>query len=93
MIYSWATFLQDVGEFMVYTTPTAIAVVLWKVFVTNRRTARGDITVLRLDDSSQPYSPEIDHDPSPVIVVLYLLTALAAFSLGVLSVEAVHTLS
>jgi hypothetical protein len=93
LIYRWETFLQDVGEFMIYTTPTAIAVVLWKVFVTNRRNARGDITVLRLDESSLTYSPEVDFGPSPAIIILYVLTSLATFSLGVLAFEAVHTLT
>jgi len=93
MIYRWATFVQDVGEFMVYTTPSAIAVVLWKVFVTNRRTARGNITVLRLDESSHTYSPEVAVGPSAWMVVLYVLTSLATFSLGVLAFEAVQSLS
>lgn len=93
MIYSLATFIEDVAEFTVYTTPAAIAVVLWKVFVTNRRIARGDITVLRLDQSSQTYSPEVDPAPSPAIIILYVLTSLTTFSLGVLAFEAVHTLS
>ena len=90
MIYPWATFLSDVTEFAVYTTPAAIAVLGWKFFVTNRRTTRGNITVLRLDESSQTYSPEVDVRPATAIIFLYLLTAFATFSLGVLVFAAVH---
>lgn len=90
MIYSLMTFIEDTAELMVYTTPGAVALLCWKFFVTNRRTARGDITVLRLDESSQTYSPEVDLGPSAAIVILYLLTALATFSLGVLAFEAVR---
>ena len=90
MIYPWATFLSDVTEFAVYTTPAAIAVLGWKFFVTNRRTTRGNITVLRLDDSSLTYSPEVDAGPSTAITIFYLATALATFSLGVLAFAAVH---
>src|ERR1051325_1583687 len=93
LIYRWTTFVQDVGEFMVYTTPSAIAVVLWKVFVTNRRTARGNITVLRLDESSHTYSPDVAVGLSAGMVGMDVLASLAAFSLRVLAFEAVQSLS
>jgi len=93
LIYSWATFVEDAAQFMIYTTPRAIAIVLWKVFITNRRTPRGDMTVLRLDESSQTYSPEVDLAPPAGIIILYLLTSLTTFSLGVLAFEAVRTFS
>ena len=49
--------IQDVNELMLYTAPLALCLVLWKLFVTNRTTPRGDVTVLGLDASSSTYSP------------------------------------
>ena len=77
-------------EFMVYTTPASICFVVLKVFVMNRRTSGGDLTVLRLDESSLTYSPVVDPGASAWVIVLYLLTSLLTFSLGVLVFETVH---
>ena len=90
MIYSLTTCISDAAEFVVYTTPAAVALLGWKFFVTNRKTARGNITVLRLDASSLTYSPEVDPGPSTAIIIFYLATALATFSLGLLAFAAVH---
>ena len=93
LTYHLDAFLQDLGEFMVYTTPTALGVVLWKVFITNRRTPRGDITVLRLDESAETYSPAINSKPSALVILLYLLTGMLTFELGVLAFDAVRAFS
>ena len=93
LTYHLETFLQPLAEFLLYTTPTAIVVVLWKVFITNRRTPRGNLTVLRLDESSETYSPMVNPGPSDLLVILYLVTGMLTFSLGVLVFEAVRAFS
>ena len=93
LTYHLDTFLQDLAEFMVYTTPSTLIVILWKVFVTNRRTPRGNLTVLRLDESSATYSPMASAGPSDLLVILYLLTGMLTFSLGVLAFDAVRAFS
>src|SRR5690242_16796395 len=93
LTYHLDTFLQDLAEFMVYTTPSTLIVILWKVFVTNRRTPRGNLTVLRLDESAETYSPMASAGPSDSLVILYLLTGMLTFSLGVLAFDAVRAFS
>jgi hypothetical protein len=93
LAYDLATFLQDFNEFMIYTAPVATCVVLWKIFVTNRSTPRGDISFLGLDESSQTYSPVVERDFSVWSLVLYLFAGLVTFSLGVLVFDAVQVLS
>ena len=92
LTYHLDVFLQDLAEFILYTTPTAIGVVLWKVFITNRRTPRADLTVLRLDESADTYSPPTN-GPSTLVLVFYLLTGIFTFELGVLVFDAMHTVS
>ena len=93
LTYHLDVFLQDLAEFILYTTPTAIAVVLWKIFITNRRTPRGDLTVLRLDESADTYSPATNPGPSALVIVLYVLTGMFTFELGVLVFDAMRTVS
>ena len=85
--YNLSVFLDDVQVLAVYTVPAMICVVLWKVFITNRRTPRGGISFLGLDESSVTYSPK----PQPLIskwnLLLYLFTAALTFKLGVLAFE------
>ena len=93
MTYNVAIFLQDCNEFMVYTVPVAICVVLWKIFVTNRTTPRGDMTFLGLDESSATYSPPVQRGVTFGTLLLYLLTSVSTFGLGVLVFGAVQLLS
>ena len=93
LTYSVSTFVQDLNEFMFYSTPAWTCVVLWKIFVTNRRTPRGDITVLGLDASARTYSPTVERGVSGWRVVLYLLTSILTFTLGVLAFAGVQALS
>ena len=92
LTYHLDVFLQDLAEFILYTTPTAIGVVLWKIFITNRRTPRGCLTVLRLDESADTYSPPTG-GPSTLVLVLYVLTGMFTFELGVIVFDAMHALS
>lgn len=93
LAYDLATFLQDFNEFMVYTAPVAMCVVLWKIFVTNRSTPRGDMTVLGLDESSGTYSPPFQRGVTFGTLLLYLLTGFTTFGLGVLIFDAVQAWS
>lgn len=54
--YPLEIFIQDVNEFVLYTAPLVLCVVLWKLFVTNRITPRGNVIVLGLDTSATSYS-------------------------------------
>ena len=51
-IYPVDIFVEDIGTLMLFIFPAAICVVLWKVFVTNRVTPRGNVLRLGLDETS-----------------------------------------
>lgn len=93
LVYDLATLLEDVNELMLYTAPAATCVVLWKVFVTNRRSPRGDMTVLGLDESASTYSPVYGPGISTWVLLLYILTSVLTFGLGLLAFEVVRALS
>jgi hypothetical protein len=75
--YDVVNFLQDAAELMIYLVPPAIALVLWKVFVT---TPRARVAVLGLVDSSASYAKSSGRRISAW--VLYLFTSILTFSLG-----------
>ena len=50
--YPANAFTDDLGTLILFIFPFAICVVLWKVFVTNRITPRGNVLRLGLDESS-----------------------------------------
>jgi hypothetical protein len=50
--YPLEIFFQDLNEYMLYTAPFILCVLLWKKFVTNRLTSPGAVTVLGLDASA-----------------------------------------
>ena len=93
LTYHLETFIQDLAEFMLYTTPSTLIIILWKVFITNRRMPRGNLTVLRLDESAETYSPVVNEGPSDLLVILYLLTGMLTFTVGVLAFDAVRAFS
>jgi hypothetical protein len=93
LAYRLATFLEDLNELMLYVAPVAICIVLWKVFVTNRTTVRGDVTVLGLDASSTTYSPLPEPGVSGWALLLYFFTSVLTFGLGLLAFETVQALS
>ena len=45
-------FFIDVGLLMIAAVPAAIVVALWKIFVTNRITPRGNVLALGLNETS-----------------------------------------
>src|ERR1700741_679356 len=50
--YPLNIFVEDIGVLMLLLFPAAIGVVLWKMFVTNRTTPRGNGLSLGLDETS-----------------------------------------
>jgi hypothetical protein len=93
LTYGWMIFLQDVNELLLYTAPAAGCILLWKHFVTGKRGLRADMVTLGLDDSAKVYSELPEPAISNWIVVLYLITGLATFTLGVLAFSVVHAFS
>ena len=92
----WAYLLrilfEGTAELMVYGTPIAICAVVWDVFANKGSTLAG-VSFLGLDESAQTYSPPVEAGFPLWTVLLYLLTGLATFGLGVLIFDAVHVLS
>ena len=90
---AWPTFSQDLGELLLYVAPGVICALLWKIFVTNRTQPRGNILGLGLDDSSSVYSALPEPAISGWTVLLYVLTIVLTFGLGVLAFDVVQALS
>ena len=67
------TFLYVFGVLMIAAVPAAILSVLWRIFVTNRRSLVGT-TILGLDESAGSYSEMYDHGISWQKMFLYGLT-------------------
>jgi hypothetical protein len=86
--YSLDIFIEDVGELMIFVLPAAICVVLWKVFVTNRTTPRGNILSLGLDESSATYTELYGRRIPWQSILFYVLIGVATFKLGVFAFEA-----
>jgi len=49
-------FVADVETLMLFVFPAAVCVILWKVFVTNRITPRGNILSIGLDETSATHT-------------------------------------
>ena len=49
-------FIEDFGTLMLFVFPAAVCVILWKVFVTNRTTPRGNILQIGLDETSATHT-------------------------------------
>ena len=85
-------FAVDTATLHLIAVPAIIAVILWRIFITNKVGPRGGITVLGLDDSSATYS-ELGQCPlSHYIRFEYVLVAVLTFVLGVLASEAYNSL-
>ena len=82
--YDFNVMIDDIAELMVYTVPVAICVVLWKVFITNRTTPRGNILSLGLDESSATYTELYGRSIPWLTLFLHVLVGVATFKLGVL---------
>jgi len=86
--YPFDIFIEDAGLLMIVVLPAAICVVLWKVFVTNRTTPRGNILSLGLDESSATYTELYGRSLPWLALFLHALVGVATFKLGVLTFKA-----
>ena len=92
--WAWALRMvfEGTAELMLYSTPVAICAVVWDVFANKGSTPAG-VSFLGLDESAQTYSPTVEAVFPLWTVLLYLLTGVATFSLGVFLFDFVQTLS
>jgi hypothetical protein len=77
---------------MIYFTPVAICVVVWDVF-SNHTNTRQEITVLGLDASAPNYLAVSTQSVSGWRVILYVITGVSTFGLGVLVFDVVQAIS
>jgi hypothetical protein len=80
-------FLVDTLALHAVAVPAIIGFVLWRIFITNKVGPRGGITVLGLDDSSSIYSELGQCRLSHYIRFEYILVAILAFVLGLVTSE------
>jgi len=83
---------QDTFELLLVVVPAAICFTLWRMFVTNKSGPRGGIEVLGLDDSSFVYSDLSRSGISTYLRLLYCMTGIFTFVLGLLATEIVKYL-
>src|SRR5215213_11443605 len=77
----------------VFAFPIAVGVVLWKNFVTDRPSLPPEVGVLGLDDRPSLYSETTEPGVSAWTILLYFLTSLITFGLGVLLFHTVQAFS
>ena len=82
--YPLDIFIEDAGAIMILIFPAAICVVLWRVFVTNRTTPRGNILSLGLDERSATYTELYGHKIPWLAIFLHALVGVATSMLCVL---------
>lgn len=86
--YPFDIFIEDAGPLMIFIFPAAIGVVLWKIFITNRTTPRGNILSLGLDERSATYTELYGRSTPWLTLFLYAMVGVATFKLGVFAYEA-----
>lgn len=86
--YPITIFFEDLGTLMLFVLPGAICVVLWKVFITNRTTPRGNVLALGLDESSATAVELYGRKIPWKALALHALVGAGTFKLGVLAFEA-----
>jgi len=75
------SFFADVAALSVLVVPGVIVFTLWRMFVTNKQPP----VVLGLDRSASLHPTLIPQEVSVYLRVLYLLTSVITFAVGVLS--------
>ena len=80
--YSANLMMLDVGTLILFIAPAAICVVLWKVFITNRTTPRGNVLSLGLDDTSATHTELYGRDIPWRALFLYVTVGVTTFELG-----------
>ena len=84
--------LEGATVLMLYATPVAICYVVWDVFA-NHTESRNEVTVLGLEASTPIYLPARERTTSGWRLLLFLLTGVSTFGLGVLVYDFVQALS
>ena len=85
--YPVSTFTDDLGTLILFIFPAAICVVLWKVFVTNRTTPRGNVLQLGLDETSATQTELYGRKIPWRSLFLYAAVGVTTFEFGVFVYE------
>ena len=91
-VYLLRMLLEGGTELMFWLTPAAICAVVWDAFSRHNDTGQ-EITVLGLDASMEAYLPSANCDFPMWTVLLYLITGVLTFGLGLLVFDVMHALS
>jgi hypothetical protein len=88
-----AVFLEAGFSFLKIIIPGAICLVMWRIFITNRRESRAGILTLGLDETSAA-DPRARYLPamSPYVLLLYVTTTVVTFNVGLLFFSAWESL-
>jgi hypothetical protein len=90
--YPVNVFSEDLGTLILFIFPAAICVVLWKVFVTNRTTPRGNVLRLGLDESSASDTELYGRKFPWRALFLYAAVGVTTFEFGVLVYETYYSI-
>jgi len=80
-------FVEDISTLILFIFPAAICVVLWKVFVTNRTTPRGNVLRLGLDETSATETELYGRNIPWRALFLHAAVGVATFEFGVFVYE------
>jgi hypothetical protein len=81
--YPANVFVEDLSTLMLFILPAAICVVLWKVFVTNRTTPRGNVLALGLDETTATQTELYGRKIPWRSLFLYAAVGVTTFEFGV----------
>ena len=85
-------FFADTLALLQIVVPGATVFALWRIFVTNKSGPPGGIVVIGLDDSSSIYSDPSQRSISNCRRIMYCLTAMLTFVIGLLAAKAFELL-
>jgi len=85
-------FVEDFGLLMLCIFPAAICVVLWKVFITNRTTPRGNVLSLGLDETSATPTELYGRKIPWKALFLYASVGITTFQFGVFIYETFYSI-
>jgi len=90
--YSANLMVLDVGTLILFIVPAAICVVLWKVFITNRTTPRGNVLSLGLDETSATHTELYGRKIPWRALLLYASVGVTTFQFGVFVYETFYAI-
>lgn len=80
-------FVEDLGTLMLFVFPVAVGLILWKVFVTNRTTPRGNVLALGLDETSATHTELYGRKIPWRALFFHAAVGVATFEFGVFVYE------